>query len=292
MIIEKLSSYIKRHWQGKMSLSTSFGINFMLLNFFSYLSMKCLDLLSLNLLTECRLKTLAFTFGGIVFIWQFIGCWRSAKLQKRISKDAFSGTAAQLILISSLLSIVHTLPLYWEHVKISLLQEEKYELKVKKGEIFFSGYIGYGLDDDIKEILEKNDILYINLSSQGGRTAVAKKVAKLIEDYKITTYTPTYCLSGCVRIFLAGSKRILGDGAKIGLHSSSFPGFTKSEILNLPRSSHKFYKEHGVTDSFIERISKTPPDQMWYPTIDELIENHIITHQVKENKAVEVKSYF
>ena len=87
---------------------------------------------------------------------------------------------------------------------------------------------------------------------------------------------------------MAGSHRILGEGAKIGLHSYSSPGHTKAEDLADSLADQKFYKKMGVTDSFIKKAFRTPADQMWHPSEKELIKNHIITHQIKEGKLIDV----
>ena len=165
-----------------------------------------------------------------------------------------------------------------------------YKIKVVDGEILVEGYFSYGLDNDIKKILEQNDDIWnISLNSHGGRVAVAGEVAKLIETYKISTYTPEKCESACVVAFIAGAHRILGEGAQIGLHSYSFPGLTKKEERSLMVSDMHYYKNKGLSDAFLEKAFNTAADDMWYPTTAELIKNNVITYQVKSGKLISVK---
>ncbi|KTD13982.1 hypothetical protein [Legionella israelensis] len=285
-----VNRYISSHWKGNLSLGKSFWINFILLTYaFTQLIEHVIP--SPSTINSCRLLVGILTSWGLIYLWQFVGCWRSARLYKATSKDSFSGIAVQLTLIGSLFYVAHIFPGYSEYIRISTGKDDfsKYQLKVSEGEILLSGYFGYGLDDDIKRILEQNDDIWnISLSSRGGRIAVAKNIAKLIKDYKIVTYTSSTCESACVIAFIAGSKRILGDGARIGLHSYNFPGLTKKENLSFSLADKKLYKKIGVTDSFIKKAFKTPADQMWHPSERELIKNHIITHQIKEGKLIGV----
>ena len=37
------------------------------------------------------------------------------------------------------------------------------------------------------------------------------------------------------------------------------------------------YRTAGLPESFVRRVGTTPPEQMWYPTLEELISSNVIT---------------
>lgn len=287
-----LTNCIKDHWRGNLSLLHSFWVHYVLITMLLIYSIDYLTPSNVSSLGACRSFTLLVTAWGALFVWQFIGCWRSARKEKIKNSGSFSAIAVQLTLIGSLFFVAHIAPGFWEFMKISIGKDDfsKYSIKVEDGEILLNGYFGYGLDEDIKKILEQNDNIWnISLSSHGGRIAVAKNVADIIKSHKLLTYSSTKCESACVIAFMAGSKRILGDGAKLGFHSYNFPGLTKEEKLIFSLSDQDFYKSLGVSNSFIKKAFNTPVEKIWYPSTDELIINNIITHQVKSGKLIAAK---
>jgi hypothetical protein len=77
-----------------------------------------------------------------------------------------------------------------------------------------------------------------------------------------------------------------------GVHSYAFPGFTKKEVQSLMARDRHYYKDKGLSDKFLEKAFHTAADDMWYPTIAELIKNNVITHQVKSGKLISAKKRF
>jgi hypothetical protein len=39
----------------------------------------------------------------------------------------------------------------------------------------------------------------------------------------------------------------------------------------------KVYRDAGLSDDFIGKVSQIPPTEMWYPTVKELLENGVLT---------------
>lgn len=62
------------------------------------------------------------------------------------------------------------------------------------------------------------------LSGPGGAVAPALAIGREIRRRGLDTVVPanTDCASACSLIWLAGTRRLLGDGARIGLHATSF----------------------------------------------------------------------
>lgn len=115
------------------------------------------------------------------------------------------------------------------------------------------------------------------LNSNGGRLLEAEQLAHLVQKRNLNTYVEDECSSACTYIFLAGKDRAATPNARIGFHQPSFPGLDPETQRAMTQDMMNFYNNAGVTLDFIARIRKTPPEDMWYPTRDELIASNVIT---------------
>jgi hypothetical protein len=290
-----LKHYIINHWRGRLNLVKSFWINFVLINLAILYGLDYIHIYFdswSDQLAAVRCFTTAMTVWWAVFIWQFVGCWRSARNLKNKSDETFVGLAVQVVLVGGLLTAVPTSLGYVELTEISTCTDglSQYSLEVYDGEIILKGAFAFGLENDLEKILKENDEIYIiNLNSQGGRVRVAEKVSKLISEYGLMTYSGMGCLSACTTAFIAGRYRILNAEAQLGFHAASFSGVTKEEIEELEESTKIYYKSRNISDVFVEKAFKTSSDDMWYPTVEELSDNNVITHIVKDGKLFSVK---
>ena len=100
-------------------------------------------------------------------------------------------------------------------------------------------------------------------------------VAAVISNRKLSTDVEDECSSACTIAFLAGLERAGGPKARIGFHS--FRAVGRQDAMGTSATLQKVYREAGLSDAFISRVSKTPPTEMWYPTIGELLENGVLT---------------
>lgn len=287
--------YLKNHWQGNLNLCQSFWINVVLINcVIFYASNQLYTYFESwnNKLIVYQYITISLPCWSIVYVWQLIGCWRSMITLKQKSEwSSFSIVAIQTLLLGSLLFVIPGGFSYLEFAKIATGTDgiSEYSIELDGSVLTINGYFGFGLEDDIEKILSKNENIYlIVLNSAGGRTGVARDVAYLIHKYQLSTYSTDGCYSACVTPFMSGTNRMLREGAKIGFHAATFPGLSKRELYDLEASERNFYKYKGLPNSFIEKASKVPPDDMWYPTIEELAGNNVITHIEKDGKIISV----
>jgi hypothetical protein len=84
------------------------------------------------------------------------------------------------------------------------------------------------------------------------------------------------CQSACTYILLAGNRRSVEEGGKIGFHRSSFPGTTRIGQQLLNRRMSDYYRNAGLPEWFIERTLATESGAMWYPNQQELREAHVL----------------
>lgn len=115
------------------------------------------------------------------------------------------------------------------------------------------------------------------LNSAGGRLLEAKQLADVVQSRHLNTYVEDLCVSACTYVFLAGKDRAATPNARIGFHQPSFPGLDADAQRASTQTMLDVYRAAHLPEAFIQRIAKTPPEDMWYPTRDELIVAHVIT---------------
>jgi hypothetical protein len=126
----------------------------------------------------------------------------------------------------------------------------------------------------------------IVFNSPGGLEYEARNVSLIIKERELNTYVPEYCVSACVSAFIGGKKRQISSKALLGFHQGS-PSlnkikFSEEEIKDKLYDTIKFYKQQGIDKEFVKRFYRTPPDELWYPRIQELLKQGVVTEILDE----------
>jgi hypothetical protein len=168
-------------------------------------------------------------------------------------------------------------------------------------------------DDDTPEIVYADVNLFGDLvmnnpevdsvivSGGGGSTSAAYDIANKISEFGLSTTARNNCSSACTIIFLAGSRRELERGARLGFHRSStsakehkdFYWENKSEagwVDEFAYAKHSYEDgqifartfidylvKRGVTLDFALRVLTYGQRDMWYPEFDTLLTAGVIT---------------
>jgi hypothetical protein len=103
--------------------------------------------------------------------------------------------------------------------------------------ITFGGVITPGDEKKFHEILGTVTNPIVVLSGPGGGVAPALAIGQEIRNNGLTTLVPaaTSCASACTFIWLAGERRLLGKGARIGFHAMSYArngGYTETHDVD------------------------------------------------------------
>ena len=283
------SNYFIRHWRGDLSLGISYWANGMLGTF--------LVLFASNMLVAMRdsvgLKWIAasslvlYALALLVSVWQAVGVWRSAG--KHTSRGGSSGwaTAARVMVCFGVLSTVgvfsnNYIPQSAEMLRI--LAGDKslpaYKITVLPGgtDVEFRGGLRAGSARELEKILAAvPQAKVLHIESIGGRIIEAKEMSTLVRARQMTTYTSERCLSAATLVLMSGKERVIATDAKIGFHSGNFPGLTSEQMREMNSEVRSIMQAAGVSASFISRVLSTPPDQMWYPTFEEMRSAGVIT---------------
>lgn len=77
--------------------------------------------------------------------------------------------------------------------------------------------------DQLKQILARHaEIKELRLNSSGGSVFAGSEMAGIVMEYGLDTNVAGECVSACVDVFLAGNRRSMTRGSKIGFHHRSW----------------------------------------------------------------------
>ena len=277
-------NWIVRHWRGEEPLLIAFWRNavilaaiwpFLLLQFYSIFN-PFQHSLRAGALTGFLIRLTRYC----LWIWAYVGVFRSANRHRSRGGFPLWGDLARLIVIIGVISAA--LQLYYgewatfkELAAIGVGRDPVPRVNVTTIQdgtaIWLQGALGEGSAKEVESALDKNrQIETVILTSPGGRLLEAEQIATRIKQRYLRTVVRGSCLSACTYILLAGHHRSAAEAAKIGFHQPSFPGMTNFSQPFLTRQMARYYQTEGLPPSFIYRVAATPSDSMWYPTHDEL----------------------
>ena len=285
--------YLKQHWQGKLVLAQAFWVNLVGLFF-------VLGWLERFIFPPYIEDKLAVTTAVIIYIivvklifypWQVVGVLRSCDLRIKSDTGRSWTTAAQVALVLSLgATLVATIETYrsLQVFKRNLILKEitipeplySLDLIQQNTLIHLRGPFEIGITNRVAEMIEQYpEITGIILDSVGGQIYEGRGLARLIREYNLQTFSLDNCLSSCTTAFVAGRIRTLGTNAKLGFHQyktySLIPSINVAEEQARDRA---IFVKQGVSVVFLEKIFMQPPEEMWWPEIDELVDAGVV-HQ-------------
>jgi len=127
------------------------------------------------------------------------------------------------------------------------------------------------LTEQIKKVPQ---VKSIRLTSRGGRLGPALEMHDLIKAKSLDTIVTSECSSACAIIFLAGKRRILDHGARLGFHLPSLAGTRDTAVEAKIRNIMIL---DGVSRDFVDSAMAVPPTTIWYPPEYVLEQAHVIT---------------
>jgi hypothetical protein len=284
------TNYVLRHWRGELSLARSYWVNIILLGVVltvawglggQYLPS------DLAAWAAAMLLGVAFTFA--IAVWQGVGFARAvvAAPQRGVKGGtAFLAWCGLVLFVggAAVRTVQQTWPMTKELMAIAAGDHRTAEMKLtllpSGHELEISGGLRAGSARKFQAFLESAPhIRVIHISSVGGRIREAVAIADLIAQRGLTTYVAGRCVSAGTLIFLGGKERYAHAAAKIGFHAASFAGITKSELGELNQPVVDRMVKAGVSRDFVNRVTNTPPSEMWYPSFEEMKRAGVVTGQ-------------
>ncbi len=284
-------NFIAKHWRGEYSLGISYWLfGFLVAAFVALMDIalsKLSEAMSLNTQNQGFLILSYYLVTIMVAVWQIVGVIRSSSSHVSRGGKHFWAVMAQVLVclgaFQLLVSfIVNGVPLIREGLDMIRGTDNipPYSLRLLRNntELEVAGGIPIGTTDAVRIMLDSSPaVRVIHLNSIGGRIVEANKLAGLISQHHLITYTSTNCSSACALAFLAGQERYIGEHGKIGFHSASINGATGDDELDINASFRKSLSRLGATPAFVAKATTTSPQDMWFPTNEELKQQNIIS---------------
>lgn len=287
-------NFFARHWRGDYSLARSYWLHTALMQFgVVALSAGVTHALAHNAPARAASAALLliYVIGLALWVWAVVGTWRSAERQQAYNR--LTGTSNLWPLVAKLMivlgavgtgsRVINDVPRLGAHLRTALGEQAASPFTVtpqRDGRaILFNGGMNDGAADALEAALQKApNATAVVLRSEGGWLREGALVANIIRRHHLRTYVERACASACTIAFLAGADRAAAPTARIGFHRpravgaehDQTPGATGSELWHA-------YADVGLPDAFVRRVQATPFDQMWFPTAQELLANHIVT---------------
>jgi ATP-dependent protease ClpP protease subunit len=286
-----IKNYVYKHWRGELSALTSTLINLWLVSYILYYATlvagKLMKFLTTNLAILAAIILVLIAGGLAILIWQLVGTVRSLLRLRRVSPMTSNISvlwmSVILFLVTNLYMCTATyMPLTKELYLITQgdPQYPAFTLEVlpSGNEIEIRGGIQAGSAAKLSALLESAPhIKTLHINSLGGRSGEARQMVKLISKRGLDTYVSDECASAGAYIFLAGKNRFANRNAKIGFHSASLPGLIADDMKDANTEIQEILQKVGSSKSFIEKAINTPANEMWYPEMDMLIAEKVVT---------------
>jgi GYF domain 2 len=294
---DRSANFLLRYWRGELSLGVSYWV-------FGVLGGIAIAIVAGMVRLVANSQTgfdpypifLAGVFSVLLTcaatVWQLVGIWRSADhnvaARRLAGKRAPWARIAQIVMVLGVVRFVVDLarsavPQLHELYQIAFENDPSipaYSIRVMREgrEAEIVGGIKYGLTRDFEKVLQASpDMRVVHLTSLGGRIREAEKLNELFRTRQLTTYVPIYCYSACTIAFAAGRERFLAQNAHLGFHGPAFPGLGKWELNTSIAEQKTFFRLADMKSDFIDKALATPSKDLWKPTMDELLQAHVIT---------------
>ncbi|MFO1060414.1 MAG: hypothetical protein U1E53_26010 [Dongiaceae bacterium] len=290
--LRQLWRYLVRHWRGELSLRHAVWQS----GFLAYVLLlsPCLTVLifganlvplPLGLFAEPLLWFAVVLAAG----WHLVGIWRSAGRAAGADGRPASALPARAAV---LLALVIVADLAWVRAVPRALDAfdmvfrddpeigpHNIRLLSRNTEIEISGGLTIGVADELEAMLARYpETTVIHLNSPGGRMSEGFALQAVIRRHGLITYTGVECDSACTLAFLGGRERWIGPTASLGFHhASAYPGETRREREAEESDLVRGMQGVGVSPAFARRVLDTPFDGLWRPTVQELLDNHVVT---------------
>ena len=157
-----------------------------------------------------------------------------------------------------------------------------YALSVENDRLVVTGWVTWSLQAAFAQALDDHPgIRIVVLNGPGGNAAVGLRLAALIKTHHLDTMTTSLCASACTMMFTAGQRRIVQAGARLAFHEV-FATFGQkggwNPIVGLIETRYRdAWRADGIPDDFIEHVFRTPGDQIWIPSTEELMAANVVT---------------
>jgi hypothetical protein len=284
-------NYVMRHWRGELSLPVSYWLNGILGGI-----VLAVVLFAIGFMThrdgEARplvwfvSLAIVWLLNAAMVMWQAVGVWRSASRYQQQQRYFWGGLANGLSVLGmvqlaagfAMVGVPQLAGIYEILSGDSRVGPHQFHIMANGRTLEFSGGITFGVAQEFESFLNAAaTVSAVRLDSIGGRILEAQKIADLIKSRNLTTFVVNECLSACTIIFLGGKERVLLPTARLGFHQPAFRGMTADDRTAAIAIETQRLQRFGLSKEFAERANRAAPDDMWFPTMEELVKERVVT---------------
>ena len=275
---DRPDNYFVRHWRGELPLAQAFWVNGIALTA-ALLGTSGLSLFgrSLTLVDSAadfaQLLLISLVTLLIIPVWQLRGLWQAAERHSRYVGTILAGGSVQVAAV--LLALLAVIRVSGTTVDIAMMTPQvlntgiyRAEIEVRAGgrELQIRGGFGFGVAARTAAMLEQQpDIRRIRLESWGGSLQEARRLAQLIENYQLNTYSAVFCSNTCIIPFMAGQHRTVKGQGRIGL----------TRAYGLPVIAAAFFTRREMPRDFLLSWNRIG-SKSWYPSDGQLRQGNIV----------------
>ncbi len=286
-----LLHYVQRHWRGDLPLGQACLVNLVLLFFALNFLERFIYPPWLEGETVVSVAVLVFSIlvRLIIYPWQVIGVLRNCEksLQRDVDRHWIIAVQGIVVLsivatLASAFSSYQSLTEYRQsldpHKGFEIPPEYTFDLVNQGAIVHLRGPFQPGITRRFSEFIEQNpQVAGVILDSDGGQISEGRGLARVIRENQLNTYSLGHCMSACTMAFAAGVKRALGVNARLGFHQyQAFTIYPKFDLEEEQAKDIALFRAQGVSESFLQKIFNHPPEGMWWPEHEELLEANLI----------------
>ena len=291
---DPVHSYWRRHARGELPLAQSLWVNGLLLAAPLALGLCALDAWLQLHLSGLRLGSVVLLLGWPLLLallgWGMLGVWRSARplwragatrqpaaarLKSRAAAALAVALQALVLLLAGLQAGSNVAPrgpdLLAQALGRDPLGQVAAQLSADGRRLHLRGPLAWGDAERVRVLLATApQVQLVALASVQGRLDEALQLAALVRSHGLATRAVGDCYQVCPFVFLAGTRRQLLPGARLGLHRLSAGAGNSWFQGRLNRELRAHLLAAGLTPHLATKALATPPSALWVPEGDEL----------------------
>lgn len=156
------------------------------------------------------------------------------------------------------------------------------------------GVIGPAFAADVRRALaDQPEVTTLRIDSGGGVASSGDRIAALVRAAGLDVVVSRYCASACLPIFLAGERRVLAPGARLGCHQMA------DAITGASAGAARSFRDvrppeggRALHARIVAVCDATPPSAMHTPALGDLAAIGAVTHVGADPRSAAPASVF
>jgi len=294
-------NYIRTHWRGEQPLVWSLWVNLVLVRILILHTDQYTLPPYIGERPDAIVATLIFGVicHGLVYLWQVVGLVRACERRSGgINSDIWVWTSYMAIIVSLVFTLLGIFGAYQslsaerfhadDRLSLEQARATQYELGLDATGmlIHIKGIMALGMTAKLRSLLDQNPAVSgIVLESDGGQVYEGRGIAQLIKRRDLNTFVYGICKSACATAFIGGTRRSIGNDAKLGFHKYSLELWYPIPLFDLKEEQEKdvsFYRQQSISENFLTKIFTSEHEDIWFPDHKELLEAGVVHNIVDE----------